>query len=223
MSAPDRSVPVGDRSGQAHRVVLGGQHVDLPIVPVAPGVAVALLVVPDLGVSVLDAAAADLAALVAPEAPEVVVGTATLGVPVAHALARALGVEEWAVLQKTRKVHLHDALSAPVRSITTDGDQQLLLDRARSATLAGRKVVLVDDVVSTGASVVAGLDLLRQAGARVVAVATLLTEADAWRGALGEDAALVRALGSIPLFSPEEPAPAGRPPRWARVPARDGR
>lgn len=199
------------RSGQVHRVVLGGQHVDLPIVPVAPQVAIALLVVPDLGVAVLDRAAADLAGLVTPDAPEVVVGTATLGVPVAHALARALGVDRWAVLQKTRKVHLHDALSAPVRSITTDGDQQLLLDRARAAALAGRRVVLVDDVVSTGASVAAGLDLLRQAGAQVVAVAALLTEADAWRRALGADAALVRCLGSVPLFSPQRG-------RWAAVP-----
>ena len=206
--------PVGARSGQAHRVALGGREVDLPIVAVAPDVAIALLVVPDLGISVLDRAASDLAALVAPEAPKVVVGTATLGVPVAHALARALDLDAWAVLQKTRKAHLHDALSAPVRSITTDADQELLLDRRAAQGLAGRRAVLVDDVVSTGASVAAGLDLLRRAGARVVAVATLLTEADAWREALGADAALVRSLGSLPLFSP---GPTGR---WA--PARPG-
>lgn len=199
--------PVGARGGQVHRVVLGGVEVDLPVVAVAPQVAVALLVVPDLGVAVLDRAAADLAALVAPEAPEVVVGTATLCVPVAHALARALGLDAWVVLQKTRKAHLHDALSAPVRSITTDADQELLLDRRSALALAGRRAVLVDDVVSTGASVAAGLDLLRQAGADVVAVATLLTEADAWRDALGADAALVRSLGSLPLFSP---GPSGR-------------
>ena len=199
--------PVGARGGQVHRVVLGGVEVDLPVVAVAPQVAVALLVVPDLGVAVLDRAAADLAALVAPEAPEVVVGTATLCVPVAHALARALGLDAWVVLQKTRKAHLHDALSAPVRSITTDADQELLLDRRSALALAGRRAVLVDDVVSTGASVAAGLDLLRPAGADVVAVATLLTEADAWRDALGADAALVRSLGSLPLFSP---GPSGR-------------
>ena len=206
--------PVGARSGQVHRVVLGGAEVALPVVAVAPEVAVALLVVPDLGIAVLDRAVSDLAEQVAPEAPEVVVGTATLGVPVAHALAGALGLDDWVVLQKTRKAHLHDALSAPVRSITTDADQELLLDRRSAQALAGRRAVLVDDVVSTGASVAAGLDLLRQAGARVVAVAALLTEADAWRDVLGADAALVRSLGSLPLFSP---GPTGR---WA--PERSG-
>jgi adenine phosphoribosyltransferase len=76
----------------------------------------------------------------------------------------------------------------------------LLFDRARVPVASGRRVALVDDVISTGASVKAALSLLRGVGAQPVAVGALLTEAQAWRSTLGQDADLVRSLGSIPLF-----------------------
>ncbi len=191
---------IGTRSGQLHPVSIGGQEIDLPIVPVTDDTAIALLVVFDQGAAFLERAAADLADLVADVRPEVVAGVATLGIPVAYATARALGVDDWLVLQKTRKIHLRDALAAPVRSITTDSDQELFLERARAEGLAGRRVVLVDDVVSTGASVLAAASLLRQAGADVVAIAALLAEGTRWTADLGADAALVRALGVVPEF-----------------------
>lgn len=194
---------VGRPSGQVHEVVLGSQRVALPVVPVSPDLAIALLVVPDHGVRFLERAGRDLAAAIAPRRPQLVAGTATLGVPVAIELTRALGLDDYLVLQKTRKTTLADALTQPLRSITTAGQQSLMLDRVRAAGLAGTRVVLVDDVVSTGGSMLAALKLLREAGADVVAVGALLTEADAWHEALGEDAALVHALGSIPLFTRE--------------------
>lgn len=194
---------VGRPSGQVHEVALGSQRVALPVVPVSPDLAIALLVVPDHGVRFLERAGRDLAAAIAPRRPQLVAGTATLGVPVAIELTRALGLDDYLVLQKTRKTTLADALTQPLRSITTAGQQSLMLDRVRAAGLAGTRVVLVDDVVSTAGTVLAALRLLREAGADVVAVGALLTEADAWREALGEDAALVHALGSIPLFTRE--------------------
>jgi adenine/guanine phosphoribosyltransferase-like PRPP-binding protein len=90
-----------------------------------------------------------------------------------------------------------------VRSITTDVDQRLLFDRARIKDEAGRRVALVDDVISTGASTGASLRLLRGVGAEVVAIGTLVTEGSLWRSALGDDAQMVRALGSIPVFRPD--------------------
>lgn len=192
---------MGRPSGQVHRARLGSQELDLPIVPITGELAIALLVVPDHGVRFLEVAGGDLAALVAHLDPEVVAGTATQGVPVAIEVTRALGLDEYLVLQKTAKIHLADALTAPLRSITTAGQQTLLLDRVRAAGLRGARVVLVDDVISTGGSIAASLKLLREAGAHVVAVAALLTEEEQWRTALGEDAALVRSLGSLPLFT----------------------
>jgi adenine phosphoribosyltransferase len=193
---------VGRPSGQVHRATIGSQQLDLDIVPVADEVAIALLMTVDRGVRFNTTAGEDLAAALAPLEPEVVVGTATLGIPVAFEVSRALGLDDVVILQKTRKIHLGDALAAPLRSITTGGEQALLLDRRRVGAVAGRRVVLVDDVIATGGSIRAGLGLLRSAGATVVGVGSLLVEADGWRAPLGDDADLVRTLGVIPVFGP---------------------
>jgi adenine/guanine phosphoribosyltransferase-like PRPP-binding protein len=200
VSAP--TVEIGRPSGQLHRATIGSQQLDLDIVPVADEVAIALLMTVDRGVRFNTTAGEDLAAALAPLAPDVVVGTATLGIPVAFEVSRALELDDVVILQKTRKVHLGDALSEPLTSITTTGSQSLLLDRRRAPVVAGRRVVLVDDVIATGGSIRAGLRLLRAAGAEVVGVGSLLVEADGWRAPLGPDADLVRTLGVVPVFGP---------------------
>jgi adenine phosphoribosyltransferase len=65
-------------------------------------------------------------------------------------------------------------------------------------------VAVVDDIISTGASTLAALRLLRRTGAEPVVIGTLMTEGLGWRTALGADADLVRALGSMPLFRPAD-------------------
>jgi adenine phosphoribosyltransferase len=134
---------------------------------------------------------------------DVVATVATMGIPLAVEVTRSLGLDTYVVLHKTPKIHLADAISEPVRSITTDAEQRLLFDRARIDAVKGKRVAIVDDVISTGASTGATLRLLRGVGADVVAIGTLVTEAGLWRGALGEDATMVRALGSIPVFRPD--------------------
>ncbi|MCU1375398.1 MAG: phosphoribosyltransferase [Actinomycetia bacterium] len=181
-------------------VEIGSQTIELPLVPVAEGAAIALLMTIDRGVSFMARAGADLAELLRDAAPEVVATNATLGIPVAIEVSRALGLDDYLVLQKTPKIHLADALVAPLRSITTAAEQALRLDRARLPLVAGRRVVLVDDVAATGGSLVAALRLLRQAGAEVVAIGVLLVEGTAWEVALGDDAHLVRSLGRLPGF-----------------------
>jgi adenine phosphoribosyltransferase len=171
----------------------------------------------DLGVRFTSVAAAELAGALAPARPELVVSVATLGIPVAIEVSRCLGLDDYLILQKSPKVHLRDGLREPVESITSTGTQHLLLDRRRAGAARGRRVAFVDDVISTGGSAVAALRLLRRAGAAVVAIGALLTEGDAWPQALGEDAALVRALGQLPLFRP------GRRGGWVPEPARPGR
>jgi adenine phosphoribosyltransferase len=126
-----------------------------------------------------------------------------MGIPIAIEVSRALGIDDYLVLQKTPKIHLGDALSEPVRSITTGGTQRLLFDRNRVGVAKGRPVALVDDVISTGASMRAALALLRRAGADPVAVGVLATEGTAWKETLGPDAELVRSLGKLPLLRRE--------------------
>jgi adenine phosphoribosyltransferase len=76
------------------------------------------------------------------------------------------------------------------------------MDPARVSAVRGRRVAVVDDVISTGASTLAALRLVRRIGAEPVVIGTLMTEGSGWRSALGADADKVRALGSMPLFRP---------------------
>jgi adenine/guanine phosphoribosyltransferase-like PRPP-binding protein len=181
---------------------VGSQAVELPIVPLDDTLAIALLITVDLGVAFCERAGAELAARLEDLGVEVVVSVATMGIPVAIEVARALRQDGYVILHKTPKIHLADAVAEPVRSITTATPQRLLLDRRRVPAVEGRRVAVVDDVVSTGASAAAALRLLRRVGAQPVAVAALVSEGIAWRDALGEDASLVRVLGELPLFSP---------------------
>ena len=192
---------MNDRHRNTYRVAIGTQQIELPLVPINPDVAISLLMTIDRGVKFMERAGAELADLVRNDRPDIVATAATLGIPLAVEVTRSLGLDDYIVLQKTPKIHLHDALVEPLSSITTDSEQVLRLDRARIPALAGKRVVLVDDVVATGGSLAACLRLLRAAGANVVAIGVLLVEGTGWRGALGADAAMVQSLGSIPSFT----------------------
>jgi len=146
-------------------------------------------------------AGAELADIIKPYDVDIVATVATMGIPLVVEVTRHLGLDQYVILHKTPKIHLADAVSEPVRSITTDAEQRLLFDRARIKDVRDKRVAIVDDVISTGASTGAALRLLRGVGADIVAIGTLVTEASLWREALGEDAHKVRALGSIPVFS----------------------
>ena len=183
---------------------IGTQRVELPVVSLSPELALALLITVDMGVGFMERAGAELAARLVECDVDIVATVATMGIPVAVEVTRHLGLDQYVVLHKTPKIHLADAVKESVRSITTDVDQRLLFDRARVKDVAGRRVAIVDDVISTGASTGAALRLLRRVDAEIVAIGTLVTEGSLWRESLGTDADLVRALGSIPVFHPDD-------------------
>jgi adenine/guanine phosphoribosyltransferase-like PRPP-binding protein len=186
-----------------YKTRIGSQDVDLPMVPIADDLAIALLITVDHGVRFAEQAGTELAELLAPYDVDVVASVATMGIPLAIEVTRALGLDDYLILQKTPKIHLQDAISEPVTSITTGAPQRLLFDRARVSAAAGRRVAVVDDVISTGASVRAALTILRRVGAEPVVIGAMLTEASTWRMAMGDDAALVHSLGAIPVFRRE--------------------
>lgn len=188
---------------QTWHVDVDGFPLDLPIVPITPEFAISLMMVIDLGVRFAEHAGQRLAAKVAPFAPDVIVGPATLGIPVAIEVTRALGLDRYVVLQKSPKLHLADALVETLTSITSKGEQRLLLDRAAIPLIEGRRVVVVDDVVASGSSLKSTLALVRQAGGDVVGIGTILTEAQDWREALGDDADRLVSLAHIPQFAPD--------------------
>jgi len=190
-------------SPRTYSVEVGSQHVELPLVPLGDDLTLALLITVDMGLQFMTTAGEELAEILRPYNVDIVATVATMGIPVAIEVTRALGLDQYVILHKTPKIHLADAVREPVRSITTDADQQLLFDRVRISDVQGKRVAIVDDVISTGASTGAALRLLRSVGADVVAIGTLVTEASVWRTSLGEDAEKVRALGSIPIFRPD--------------------
>ncbi|HVB01212.1 MAG TPA: phosphoribosyltransferase family protein [Acidimicrobiales bacterium] len=183
-----------------YRAQVGTQTRDLPIVPIADDLAIALLITVDHGVKFIERAGQELAESLRRFDIDCVVSVATMGIPVAMEVTRALGLDDYMILQKTPKIHLADAIDVPVRSITTATNQRLLLDRERLMAVAHRRVAIVDDVISTGASIHAALRLLRGVGANPVAIGALLAEANSWKSMLGDDAQLVQMLGRIPLF-----------------------
>lgn len=198
-------------TGQDWPVNVAGFDVQLPIVRLQPDFAISLMMVIDMGVRFGAHIGIALAERLAPLQPDIVVGPATLGIPVAIEVTRALGLDRYVVLQKSPKIHLGDALTREIVSITSSGSQKLLLDRRAIPHLAGKRVALVDDVAATGSSLAGALALLRDAGAEVVGIGVVLTEAHDWRATLGPDAALVQTLAHIPQFRPNnavwEPIP----------------
>ena len=190
--AADRSYPT----------TVGSQAVRLPLVPLSDDLTIALLICVDLGVSFAETAGRELAELMRPARPDIVVSVATMGIPLAIEASRALGLDDYVILHKTPKIHLGETWAEPVHSITTDKEQRLRMDPARVPAVRGRRVAVVDDVISTGASLLAALRLVRRIGAEPVVIGTLMTEGSGWRAALGADADNVRSLGSMPLFRP---------------------
>lgn len=191
---------MGERT---YSVEIGTQRVDLPLVSLNEQLALALLITVDMGVEFMSRAGAELAEIIRPYDVDIVATVATMGIPVAVEVTRHLGLDQYVILHKTPKIHLADAVSESVRSITTDVEQRLLFDRARIKDVDGKRVAIVDDVISTGASTGTALRLLRGVGAEIVVIGTLVTEASIWRTSLGDDAQMVRALGSIPVFRPD--------------------
>ena len=201
---------------KSYTVDIAGVPVELPLVAINDTLAISLLMVIDMGVKFGERTGKALAQRLAGAMPEIVVGTATLGIPVAIEVSRSLGLDNYVICQKSPKIHLGDALTQQVTSVTSSGSQRLLLDRRSIPLLRGKRVVVVDDVVATGSSLAATLKLVRQAGADVVGIGVILTEGHEWREPLGADARLVVGLGHIPQFRIENGRATPMPESLAR-------
>lgn len=144
--------------------------------------AVCSLIVNQASFEVEDALTASMVALARPFAPEAVIGVPTLGLPLANGVARRLGHRRMVALGTSRKFWYRDELSEPLSSITSPAHgKTIFLDPRMLPVLDGKRVVLVDDVVSSGASASAVLRLLAKAGIRPVAMVVAMLQGERWR------------------------------------------
>ena len=101
------------------------------------------------------------------------------GIPIAHEMARLADNQRYFLARKAPKLYMTDIMEVSVRSITTAKDQKLYLDGADAELMNGKKVLIVDDVISTGESLKAIEALVEKAGGIICGRAAILAEGDA--------------------------------------------
>lgn len=117
------------------------------------------------------------------------------GIALAYEISKCLGLKEFVVARKSAKSYMRDVVSVSVHSITTQGEQHLYLDGTDADKIRGKKICLIDDVISTGESLYALEQLVQSAGGNIVQKAAVLAEGNA---AARED---ILFLQKLPLFS----------------------
>lgn len=101
------------------------------------------------------------------------------GIPLVHEMARQHGDKKYFLARKKPKLYMTGVMEVTVNSITTEGQQKLYLDTADAELMKGKKILIVDDVISTGESLAAIEELVRQTGAEICGKMTILAEGDA--------------------------------------------
>lgn len=195
-------VEPGNGFSDCYPAVLGdGRQLRLPI-RVLPGdgtSAVASLVINQASFVVEDALAAGMASLIAAVGADVVIGVPTLGLPLANNVARRLGHGQMVALGTSRKFWYREDLSAPMSSITSPNQQKtIFLDPRSLPLLQGKRVAVIDDVISSGTSMAAVLSLLQKAGIEPVVIAAAMLQGKRWQ----EPLAAWRDRIVAPLASP---------------------
>ena len=160
----------------------------LPIrpLPQSPDRALASLIANQASLAVVDHLSRAMGRLAQAYQPDIVVGLPTLGMVFAPGIAQSLGHARWAPLGYSRKFWYDEALSTHVRSITTPGaGKSIYLDPNQWPLVQGRRVLIVDDVVSSAQTLTQVWDLLERLGAQVMGAVVAMRQGQAWQQALG--------------------------------------
>ena len=148
----------------------------LPICPVNEHLSIGAFVL--FGdVELTEASAAALAELAPPH--DVMITAESKGIPLIHAMCRESGNNRYVLARKSVKLYMKDVVACEVQSITTSAKQTLYIDGADAEYMKGKRVLIVDDVISTGASLQALEALVTQAGGEIAGKMAVLAEGDA--------------------------------------------
>jgi adenine/guanine phosphoribosyltransferase-like PRPP-binding protein len=199
-----------------------GDWAFLPLLPLPPDfdTAIAYLCITENSFALEERLSTAMAELARPLRPDIVVGMPTLGMVLAASVGKKLGHEHYVPLSYSRKFWFEDELSIPVNSITTPVQPKIVyIDPRMLERLEGKRVLLVEDVISTGGTVAAELALMKKIGAHVVGVITAIRETRVWSAKLGSiDPAYLAMVNSpirCPLF---RKSGEGWVPDWATMP-----
>ena len=173
---------------------VAGLKRDLPICKVTDSLYIAGFVI--FGDQELTVACARELLKKAPEYDYIITAEAK-GIPLAHEMARQTGAEKYFLARKAPKLYMTGVFESTVKSITTAKEQTLYLDTADAALMKGKKILIVDDVISTGESLTALEKLVEKAGGIIAGRMAVLAEGDA------QGRADLIYLEKLPLFNPD--------------------
>ena len=176
----------------AHSMIIAGLERKLPICRVTDDLYIGAFVI--FGDCELTTACAKELLAKAPEY-DYIITAESKGIPLAQEMARLNGDEKWMLARKGVKLYMQDVVSVEVKSITTSAVQKLYLDGHDAAMMKGKRVLIVDDVISTGESLHALEELVKAAGGEIVGRMAILAEGDA------QDRADITYLEKLPLFN----------------------
>ena len=159
-----------------YRMTVAGLERDLPICPLNEKLSIAGFVI--FGDQELTVACARDLLKKAPEYDYILTAEAK-GIPLAHEMARQAGDAKYILARKGPKLYMRDIFCVTVQSITTAREQKLYLDGADAALMKGRRILIVDDVISTGESLKALEALVEKAGGEICGRMAILAEGDA--------------------------------------------
>ena len=177
-----------------YRMNVAGLERDLPICKVTDDLYIAGFVV--FGDQELTVACARELVARAPEYDYLITAEAK-GIPIAHEMARQTGAQKYFLARKGPKLYMTGVFESSVKSITTAKEQKLYLDTADAELMKGKRILIVDDVISTGESLLALEKLVEKAGGIVAGRMAVLAEGDAQNR---ED---IIYLEKLPLFNPD--------------------
>ena len=177
-----------------YRMTIAGLERDLPICKVTDTLYIAGFVI--FGDQELTVACARELLKKAPKYDYIITAEAK-GIPLAHEMARQTGAAKYILARKAPKLYMTDVFSSTVRSITTAKEQTLYLDGADAQLMKGKKILIVDDVISTGESLKALEVLVEKAGGQICGRMAILAEGDA------QERPDLIYLEKLPLFNPD--------------------
>ena len=159
-----------------YRLKVAGIERDLPLCPISPDMNIAAFVL--FGDVELTERCAEALAQKAPE-HDVMITAESKGIPLIHSMARILGENRYVLARKSVKLYMSNVVECKTQSITTANAQTLYLDGSDAEFMKGKRVLIVDDVISTGGSLASLENLVNQSGGTVVGKMAILAEGDA--------------------------------------------